>query len=104
MGLKSAWSAYAAWLYRWFKLTGIKRIFIDLADDGLTFAVVIAFALLAYAVPPFSGNGDIWNRDRPFAITFTDQDGNVIGRRGVRQNDSIGLDEIPPVLIKAVVA
>ena len=104
VNLKGAGSAYSSWLYRWFKLTGPKRIIIDLADDLFTFGVVAAFALVAYALPPFSGAGDIWNRDREYAITFTDSDGKLIGRRGIRQDDAIPLDEIPPDLIKAVLA
>ncbi len=103
-GLKRAGSAYSSWLYRWFRLSGLKRVVIDLVDDFFTFGVVAAFGLLAFALPPFSGQGDIWNRGREYAITFTDTDGKLIGRRGVRQDDAIPLDEIPPVMIKAVLA
>ncbi len=102
--LRSAASANSSWLYRWFRLSGLKRVVVDLIDDGFTFLVVVSFGLLAFAVPPFSGQGDIWNRGRQYALTFTDQEGNIIGRRGISQNDSIPLEEIPPVLIKAVLA
>ncbi len=99
------WSSiYSAFLHRWFRLSGLTRIFIDLIDDFFTFGVAISFALLAYALPPFSGTGDIWNRGRSYAITFTDSSGNVIGRRGIRQDDAIPFDEIPPLLTKAVLA
>ncbi len=97
-------SAYSSFLYRWFRVSGPKRILVDLVDDFFTFGVVIAFGLLAYAVPPFSGTGDVWNRGREYAVTFTDRDGNIIGQRGIRQDDAIPLDEIPPELIKAVLA
>ncbi len=97
-------SAYSSFLYRWFRISGPKRILIDLIDDFFTFGVVIAFGLLAYAVPPFAGTGDVWNRGREYAVTFTDRDGVIIGQRGIRQNDAVPLDEIPPVLIKAVLA
>ena len=110
-GLFEAWdaikriaSAYSSFLYRWFRISGPKRILIDLIDDFFTFGVVIAFGLLAYAVPPFSGTGDVWNRGREYAVTFTDRDGKIIGQRGIRQDDAIPLDEIPPDLIKAVLA
>jgi penicillin-binding protein 1A len=103
-GLCRAGSAYSSWLYRWFRISGLKRVVIDLADDFFTFGVVAAFGLLAFALPPFSGQGDIWNRDRQYSITFTDVDGRVIGRRGIRQDDAIPLNDIPPVLIKAVLA
>ena len=60
--------------------------------------------LLMYALPPFSGTGDIWNRGREYAVTFTDQSGEIIGRRGIRQDDAIPLEEIPPNVINAVLA
>lgn len=103
---KRAGSAYSSFLYRWFRISGLKRILIDLADDFFTFGVVIAFGLLAYAVPPtdFGDTAEVWNRGRVYAMTFTDNDGNIIGQRGIRQNDAVPLDEIPPVLIKAVLA
>ncbi len=102
--MKRAGSAYSSFLYRYFRVAGPKRIIVDVIDDFFTFGVVAAFALLAFALPPFSGTGDIWNRGRPYAVTFTDSDGKIIGRRGIKQDDAIPLDEIPPVLIKAVLA
>jgi penicillin-binding protein 1A len=102
--IKGGYSAYSSWLYRWFRLSGPKRYLVDLVDDFFTFGVCILFALLAFALPPFSGTGDIWNRGRAYAITFTDQEGRVIGRRGIRQDDAIPLSEIPPVMIKATLA
>ena len=102
--IKRASSAYSSFLYRYFRISGPKRILIDLLDDFFTFGVVALFGLLAFALPPFSGTGDIWNRGREYAITFTDSSGKIIGRRGIRQDDAIPLDEIPPALIKAVLA
>ncbi|MFN4141509.1 MAG: transglycosylase domain-containing protein [Aestuariivirga sp.] len=101
--LKRRHSAYVTFLER-FRLRGLKRIFIDLLDDAVTFGVIASFVLLAYALPPFSGTGDVWNRGREFAVTFTDADGEIIGRRGIRQDDAIPLSEIPPHMVKAVLA
>ena len=101
--LKRANSAYSSFLER-FRIRGLKRIFIDLLDDGVTFGVMFCFLLLAYALPPFSGTGDVWNRGREYAVTFTTADGEIIGRRGIRQDDAIPLSEIPPQMIKAVLA
>ena len=83
---------------------GLKRIVVDLIDDAATFGTVAAFGLLAYALPPFSGTGDIWNKGREYAVTFTDANGEIIGRRGIRQDDAIPLEDIPPHVIKAVLA
>lgn len=103
-GLKRGGSAYSSFLYRHFKMPRLLRPLIDFIDDMATFGTVIAFALLAYALPPFSGTGDWWNRGREYAITFTDAHGEIVGQRGIRQDDAIPIDEIPPNLIKAVLA
>ncbi len=102
--MKSAGSAYSSFLYRYFKITGPVRYMVDIIDDLATFGTAIAFLLLAYALPPFSGTGDWWNRGRDFAITFTDANGEVVGQRGIRQDDAIPLEDIPPSLIQAVLA
>ncbi len=103
-GCKRAGSAYSSFLHRYFLVRGFKRLMVGLIDDGLTLGTLFAFGLLAFALPPFSGTGDIWNRGRDYAMTFTDSNGNIVGKWGIRQNDAIPLDEISPNLIKAVLA
>ncbi len=102
--LRRAGSAYSSFLYYYFRVTGLPRHVVGLANDGLTLLTVFVFGLLAYALPPFSGTGDVWNRGREYAVTLTDQEGNLLGRRGIRQDDAIPLDQIPPHLIQAVLA
>ena len=102
--LRSWGSGYSSWLYRWFHFSGVKRVLVALIDESITLSVAAVIALVAFALPTFDGNGDIWNRDRQFAMTFTDAEGKVLGKRGISQNDSISIDEFPPVLIKAVLA
>ena len=101
--LKRSGSAYSSFMHR-FRIAGLSRVLVDLADDFATFGTVFAFCLLAYALPPFSGTGDVWNKGRAYAVTFTDANGEIIGRRGIRQDDAIALEDIPPVMIKAVLA
>ncbi len=102
-GIRRSASAYSSFVQR-FRLAGLKRVVIDLTDDMATFGTVAAFGLLAFALPPFSGTGDVWNKGRDYAITFTDDNGEIIGRRGIRQDDAIPLEDIPPHVIKAVLA
>lgn len=102
-GLRRGYSAYSSFLHR-FRIEGLKRLVVDVLDDAATFGTILAFGLVAYALPPFSGTGDVWNRGREYAMTFTDANGNVIGRRGIRQDDAIPLTDIPPRMIKAVLA
>jgi penicillin-binding protein 1A len=102
--LRNAGSAYSSFLYHYFRVTGLPRTVVGIASHGLTLLTVFVFGLLAYALPPFSGTGDVWNRGREYAVTLTDQEGNLLGRRGIRQDDAIPLDQIPPHLIQAVLA
>jgi penicillin-binding protein 1A len=102
--LKRAGSAYSSFLYYYFRITGLPRHVVGIANDGLTLLTIFVFGLLAYALPPFSGTGDVWNRGREYAVTLTDVEGNLLGRRGIRQDDAIPLDQIPPHLIQAVLA
>ncbi|MFW6077129.1 MAG: transglycosylase domain-containing protein [Hyphomicrobiales bacterium] len=102
-GLRRGWAAYSSWLEH-FRVRGLVRVVLDLADDAATFGLVFALGLLVFALPPFSGTGDIWNRGRQHAVTFTDTNGEIIGRRGIRQDDAIPLEEIPPHVLMAVLA
>ncbi|WP_119271357.1 transglycosylase domain-containing protein [Taklimakanibacter deserti] len=101
--LRRSISAYSSFVYR-FRLSGPKRVIVDLLDDMATFGTVACLGLLAFALPPFSGTGDVWNKGRDYAITFTDENGEIIGRRGIRQDDAIPLEDIPPHVVKAVLA
>ena len=94
---------YADWVNS-FRLYGFFRFFADLADDALTCGLAVGIGLLMFALPPFQGEGDVWNLRREYAVTFTDASGNIVGRRGIRQDDNIPISDIPPVLIKAVLA
>jgi penicillin-binding protein 1A len=101
--LRRGWAAYSSWLEH-FRVRGLTRSVLGLADDAATFGLVFAIGLLVFALPPFSGTGDIWNKGRQHAVTFTDANGEIIGRRGIRQDDAIPLEEIPPHVLMAVLA
>ncbi len=104
--LRRAGSAYSSFLYKWFAVSGVRRAFFGMLDDAASLGTVAAFGLLAFALPPsFSESGeDVWNRRRQYAMTFTDESGALIGKRGILQDDAIPLEDIPPHVIKAVLA
>ena len=101
--IRRAWAAYASMLEH-FRLSGPVRVIVDLLDDALTFALGAAVVVCLVAIPPFDNTGDIWNRGRQYAVTFTDASGQIIGRRGILQDDAIPLAEIPPDVVNAVLA
>jgi len=85
-------------------LSLVNKVIFGLFAAGLNFSIAALLGLLVFALPPFDSTGDIWNRNRSYAMTFTDADGRILGKRGISQNDSIPMEDIPPVLIKAVLA
>ena len=101
--IRRSWLAYAAWLEK-FRIRGFKRLIVDLLDDAATFGTVLAFIIFAYAVPPLPTSDDVWNARRQISVTITDENGEVIGWRGIRQDDTIPLSEYSPYIIKATLA
>jgi len=101
--LSDWWSAYASRIDRW-HITGFRRLCVDVLGDCFTFALIFVFGLAYFAIPPVTDEENIWNKGRKYAITFTDRDGKFIGRRGVLQNDSIPLEDMPTQMINATLA
>ena len=60
--------------------------------------------MLALAMPAFQETEGNWRQAGDFAVTFTDRYGNEIGQRGIIQRDSVPIDEMPDIVIKAVLA
>ncbi|MFG1279639.1 PBP1A family penicillin-binding protein [Xanthobacter autotrophicus] len=100
---RRAVSAYAAFTER-FNLTGVSRFAAGMASEGLTLAVAGALVMLALAIPAFHETSDDWLKRTELAVTFLDRYGNTIGERGVKQNDTVPLEDIPDNLIKATLA
>ena len=88
-----------------FRTSGFSRVFVELVSDGLTFFAMGCVLMAALALPAFdvTASGE-FNKAEDYAITFLDRYGNEIGRRGIRADDSVSLNDIPEVLIKATLA
>ncbi|MFG1297279.1 transglycosylase domain-containing protein [Xanthobacter variabilis] len=100
---RRALSAYAAFTEN-FNISGIPRFFIGLASEALTLGTIGFVAVLALAIPAFHETSDDWLKRTELAVTFLDRYGNIIGERGVKQNDTVPLEDFPDHLIKAVLA
>ena len=74
---------------RRFKAEGFWRAFSELASEGYSLGVVGALVLLAFAVPAFDEISKDWRTQADFAVTFLDRYGNVIGKRGILQDDTV---------------
>lgn len=90
--------------FRKFKVTGFKKVLIEILDEGFTLGIVGLILLLVLAIPAFEVTNKDWRSKEAYSVTFLDRFGKEIGRRGVRQSDSEEIDTLPNVFIKAVLA
>jgi penicillin-binding protein 1A len=89
---------------RRFRLRGVARGASELASEGLTLSVAGALVALSLAVPAFDTIRGDWRAQSDFSVTFLDRYGNEIGKRGILQDATVQLEELPDHLIKAVLA
>ncbi|MFY9622982.1 MAG: PBP1A family penicillin-binding protein [Rhodoplanes sp.] len=89
-----------------FHIGGWRRwLFVEPVSEALTLGLCGAVLMLALAIPAFHETSDEdWLKKSELAVVFLDRYGNEVGTRGVKQNDSIPLEEFPDHLIKAVLA
>jgi penicillin-binding protein 1A len=101
--LREAYVSYAHGLERAMP-TGWARRLAGWASEGVSWSVVGAAALLALAQPAFRETSEDWLKKQELAVTFLDRYGVEVGRRGIRHDDSIPLEQLPDHLIAAVLA
>jgi len=101
--LKRAGSSYSAFTER-FNIGGVPRFLVGMGSEGFTLGAAGSIVVLALAVPAFHETSDDWLKRTELAVTFLDRYGNTIGERGVKQNDTVPLEELPDHLIKATLA
>ncbi len=102
--ITDGWDAYSRFLRR-FRARGIWRGLAELGSDGFTFGLLGFIILLTFAQPAFEATRVAdWRTTDDFAVTFLDRFGKEVGRRGIVLNDTVPLDEIPDILIKATLA
>ncbi|TXM96051.1 PBP1A family penicillin-binding protein, partial [Methylobacterium sp. WL103] len=87
-----------------FAFRGWKRVALDLTSEGVTLGTGAAILMLALAQPAFNLTSDNWLKAQDLAVTFLDRYGTEVGRRGIKHDDSLKLDEFPDIMIKALVS
>jgi len=90
--------------FRRFRVYGFKRGVFELLGEAFTLLAAGSVAMLALAMPAFQETAGDWRAQDDYAVTFLDRYGNEIGQRGIRQRDSVPVDEMPDHVIKAVLA
>jgi penicillin-binding protein 1A len=102
---KNRWNAASDWFAAHFRLTSKGRIAVNVLSEGLTLGAGGMIAMLVLAIPAFREVDEGgWLNKGQFSVTFLDRYGNEIGKRGIRHDDAVPLEDIPDYLIKATLA
>ena len=103
IGFKNWWGSYSTFFGR-FEVKGFVRWLNELACEALTLGCGGLLVLTVFALPAFEiAHGKI-NLSDEYSVTFLDRFGNEIGKRGLLRDDSVPLEEIPDMMIKATLA
>jgi penicillin-binding protein 1A len=101
---RARWDAFTAFMDR-FHVAGLRRLGVELACEGMTLGLGGAVVLLALAVPAFRDTSDDgWLKKQDLAVVFQDRYGQEVGRRGIKHDDSVPLEQFPDFLIQAVLS
>ena len=105
-GLKGARDKYAAFtaFMDGFHISGWRRLLNELAREALTLSIGFGLLSLTLAIPAFQETSEDWLKKTEFAVTFLDTYGQEAGRRGIKHDEKVSLDDMPPNLVHAVIA
>ena len=88
--------------FRRFRVTGFTKAFVEVADEGMTLALIGSIVMLALALPAFEETQKDWRNQGDYSVTFLDRNGKEIGQRGIRQNEAEELDALPDHEVKTM--
>jgi len=108
-GLYNSWTRFLDWWsgyssFNKFEVKGFVRVLNELACEGLTLGAGALLVLATFALPAFEIAQGKMNLSDEYSVTFLDRYGKEIGKRGLLRDDSVPLDEIPDIMIKATLA
>ncbi|WP_245417943.1 transglycosylase domain-containing protein [Cohaesibacter celericrescens] len=89
---------------RRFTVTGWRYWLVQMLSGGLTLTVFGSIFALSLALSNFDLTEGGLPEQEDYAVTFLDRFGNEIGQRGILQDDSFELQDLPDHFIKAVLA
>ncbi len=105
------WQALGRWytsvedFFSRFRVSGIKRFFVEIVSDGLSFGAIGLVLMTALALPAFDATvSGRFNKAEDISVVFLDRYGNEVGRRGIRSDDSVPLAQLPEYFVKATLA
>ena len=95
---------FAAFMDR-FHVGGLRKLGVELACEALTLGLGGAILVLSLAQGAFrETSDDDWLKKQDIAVTFLDRYGAEVGRRGIKHDDSVPLEQFPEYLIQAALS
>jgi penicillin-binding protein 1A len=86
-------------------VTGARKVAVNLAGEALTLGTAGSVVMLALATPAFKETTDEnWLKKQDLAVVFLDRYGTEIGKRGIKHDDSVKLEDMPEHFLKSVLA
>ena len=86
-------------------LSGGPRILVEFACEALTLGLAGLLVALTLAIPAFQETADDdWLTRGDLAVTFQDRYGIEVGKRGIKHDEAVPLEELPDFFVKAVLA
>jgi penicillin-binding protein 1A len=101
---RSAYASLIAFMDR-LHVSGWRRLLVELFCEGSNIALGAGIIALFFAIPAFEDTaGTDWLKKEDLAVTFLDSYGQIVGRRGIKHDDSVPIEQMPKYLIDAVIA
>ena len=102
--LKNFYTNYADMLDK-LHVTGFRKFILTILSESFTLVTAGASVALMLAIPAFNAvQDDNWLKKTDLAVSFQDRYGNEIGKRGIRYDDTIKIEDLPEHFIKALLA
>jgi penicillin-binding protein 1A len=86
-------------------LSGGRKFAVNVAGEAMTVGTAGSLVILFLAIPAFKETSDEnWLKKQDLAVVFLDRYGAEIGKRGIKHDDSVQLEDMPEYFLKAVLA
>ncbi len=101
---RARYATIAAWMDR-LHISGWRRLVVEFLCEGSNLAFAGGMLALFMATPAFQDTATSdWLKKEDLAVTFLDRYGQEVGRRGIKHDDSVPIDQMPKYMIQAVIA
>jgi penicillin-binding protein 1A len=100
---RDRWQRFCLFMDRFHVASG-RWFAVEVACETLTLGLAGMVLALMLAMPAFREVGEDWVKRQELAVTFLDRYGEEMGKRGIRHDNSVRIEEFPDHLVKAVLA